>query len=64
MAPRMIAICCPNCDYESEPIPADMGDKIIQCGMCSKYIRYGWRKQKVEIVKRPERNTASGLTFC
>ena len=64
MAPRMIEICCPNCGHESEPIPADMGDKTIKCRICGKYIHYGWRKQEIEITDRPERKEASGLTFC
>lgn len=63
MAPRTIEIACPECKALSKPIPADMGDKIIRCSGCGKYIRYGWRKQKIEIIKRPERKTASGLTF-
>lgn len=63
MAPRMIEICCPNCGNENEPIPADMGDQIIHCKQCGKFIRYAWRKNKIEITHRPERTTASGLTF-
>ena len=63
MAQRMIEIRCPHCKNERIFIPADMGDKTIKCQICGKYIHYGWRKQKIEIVNRPERNTASGLTF-
>ena len=63
MAPRMIEICCPNCGNENEPIPADMGDRIIHCKQCGKFIRYAWRKNIIEITHRPERATASGLTF-
>ena len=61
MAPRMIEIYCPNCGNENGRIPADMGDKIIQCKQCGKFIRYAWRKNKIEITHRPERTTSSGL---
>lgn len=64
MAPRMIQIKCPNCHLHAGSIPAGMGDKTIKCQICGKYIHYEWRKQKTEIVGRPERTTASGLTFC
>ena len=63
MAPRMIEICCPNCGNENGRIPADMGDKIIQCKQCGKFIRYAWRKNKIEITHRPERTTSSGLNL-
>lgn len=63
MAPRMIAIRCPNCRYENNPIPADMGDKTFQCFACGEYIHYAWRKNETEITDRPERTKSSGLTF-
>lgn len=64
MSPKMIEFKCPTCKCWNKPIQADMGDKTIKCRVCGEYIRYGWRKQKIEIVKRPDRTTASGLTFC
>ena len=64
MAPRLIEIVCPRCKVKNKPIPADMGDKVIKCCNCKKYIHYGWRKQKIEIVDRPDRDNSSGLTFC
>lgn len=60
---RKIEIYCPYCQSKSNPIPIAMGDKTIKCRTCGKYIRYGWRKGNVEIVTRPERTTAAGLTF-
>ena len=63
MAPRMIEVICPNCEYKNNPIPADMGDKIIQCKQCGKFIRYAWRKNKIEITHRPGRETSSGLNL-
>ena len=64
MAPRKIEIQCPRCRSKNNPIPADMGDKTIKCIECGNYIHYGWREQNIEIVNRPERLNASGLTFC
>ena len=64
MAPRMIEVICPNCGYKNKPIPADMGDKTIKCSSCGLYIHYKFRKAEFETVKRPDRTTSSGLTFC
>ena len=61
MKPKLIEIKCPNCKKENKPIPADMGDKTIQCQKCGKFIHYGHRSQKIEITKRPDRESSSGL---
>lgn len=63
MQPKMIKFECPRCKYTNKPIPAGMGDKTIKCFSCGIYIKYGWRKQKIEIVERPERISSSGLRF-
>ena len=63
MSPRLIDIKCPKCKTKNKPIPADMGDKTIQCQKCGEFIHYGHRNQKIEIIKRPERITSSGLVL-
>lgn len=63
MKPKLIEIKCLNCKTENKPIPADMGDKTIQCQKCGEFIHYGHRKQKIEIINRPERVTSSGLVL-
>lgn len=63
MSPRLIKIKCPKCKAENKPIPADMGDKTIQCQKYRAFIHYGHRKQKIEIIDRPERVASSGLTL-
>lgn len=61
--PKLIEIKCPKCKTENKPIPADMGDKTIQCQKCGKFIHYGHCNQKIEITDRPERVTSSGLVL-
>ena len=63
MKPRLIDIKCPKCKIENKPIPADMGDKTIQCKKCGEFIHYGHRKQKIEIINKPERISSAGKTF-
>ena len=63
MRPILIDIKCPKCKMKNKPIPADMGDKTIQCQKCGEFIHYGHRSQKIEITKRPERVTSSGLVL-
>lgn len=63
MKPKLIEIKCPKCKSENKPIPAGMGDKTIKCQRCGKFIHYGHRKQKIEIIDRPERIASSGLVL-
>lgn len=63
MRPRLIDFKCPKCKTENKPIPADMGDKTIQCQKCGEFIHYRHRSQKIEIIDRPERITSSGLVL-
>ena len=61
--PMRVQFVCPNCEYVNKPIPAHMGDKIIKCAGCGKYIKYGFRKNTFDIVARPERTNSSGLVL-
>lgn len=63
MKPKLIEIKCPKCKTENKPIPADMDDKTIQCQKRGEFIHYAHRKQKIEIIDRPERVNSSGLAF-
>lgn len=63
MAPKMIEMVCPNCTFKNKPIPAGMGDKTIKCRVCGKFIHYGFRKNEIKIVDRPDRTSDSGLVL-
>ena len=56
-------IDCPYCGKTTKPIPKDMGDQKVKCTRCGKYMIYRHRKQRVDGIEKPDRNSGSGTTI-